>query len=133
MIRRGGPMWPPPLPGAGARPSKKRLALLGPTIHFAATPRPRPTARFPAATQGRPYRGIPSIQHKPDKHHRKSIRLRGYDYAQPGAYFITICTYYRERLFGDVIDEEMRLNPAGEMVQRRWIESLNKFPLLALD
>ncbi|MFM7909799.1 MAG: transposase, partial [Microcystis sp.] len=29
----------------------------------------------------------------PEKHHRRSIRLRNYDYSQPGAYFVTICTY----------------------------------------
>jgi len=39
------------------------------------------------------------MQYNPDKHHRRSIRLQGYDYSQPGIYFITICTQNRERLF----------------------------------
>ena len=38
-------------------------------------------------------------QYNPDKHHRQSIRLRGWDYTTPGAYFITICTCRRENLF----------------------------------
>ena len=33
---------------------------------------------------------------------RRSIRLKGYDYTQPGAYFITICTHERAHLFGQV-------------------------------
>lgn len=50
------------------------------------------------------------MTYDPQRHHRRSIRLRGYDYPQPGAYFITICTYERELLFGDVVDGEIRLN-----------------------
>lgn len=38
-----------------------------------------------------------------DKHHRRSIRLKGYDYAQPGAYFVTIATHDREALFDDPV------------------------------
>jgi len=52
------------------------------------------------------------------RHHRRSIRLKGYDYRQPGAYFITICTQDRVYLFGEVVDGKMRLNDAGQMVQR---------------
>ncbi len=39
------------------------------------------------------------MKYNPDKHHRRSIRLQGYDYSQPGIYFITLCTQNRERLF----------------------------------
>ena len=52
-----------------------------------------------------------------EQRRRRSIRLRGYDYAQPGGYFVTICTQGRACLFGEVVDGEMRLNYAGEMVQ----------------
>ena len=38
-----------------------------------------------------------------DKHHRRSIWLKGYDYAQPGAYFATIVTHDRETLFDDPV------------------------------
>ena len=52
----------------------------------------------------------------PDIHHRRSIRLPGYDYAQPGAYFVTICTQDRISFFGDVVEGVMHLNNAGRMV-----------------
>jgi len=49
----------------------------------------------------------------PQKHHRRSIRLQGYDYAQSGAYYVTIVAWHRERLFGEVVNGEMRLNKFG--------------------
>jgi len=55
-----------------------------------------------------------------ERHHRRSIRLKGYDYAQPGAYFITICTQDRACLFGEVADGEMRLNEMGQVVCECW-------------
>ena len=48
--------------------------------------------------------------------HRQSIRLRGYDYSQAGAYFITICTYQKECIFGEVVDCQMHLNKVGCIV-----------------
>ena len=60
------------------------------------------------------------MAYNPDKHHRRSIRLRGYDYSQPGAYFITICTHDRDCLFGDVIDGVMDLTPYGRIVSDEW-------------
>jgi len=51
------------------------------------------------------------------KHNRRSIRLKNYDYSQAGAYFITICTQDRECLFGEIIDDKMILNDAGEIIQ----------------
>ena len=56
-------------------------------------------------------------------HHRRSIRLPGYDYADAGAYFITICTHGRACLFGQVVDGEMRLNALGEIVREEWEKS----------
>ena len=56
------------------------------------------------------------------KYHRRSIRLKGYDYSQAGAYFITICTQNRECMFGEIADGKMVLNPAGEMIQTVWDE-----------
>ena len=56
-------------------------------------------------------------------HHRRSIRLPGYDYTAAGAYFITICTQGRECLFGQVVDGEMRLNAPGEIVRAEWEKS----------
>jgi REP element-mobilizing transposase RayT len=56
----------------------------------------------------------------PGHHHRRSIRLKGYDYSQPGTYFVTICTQERACLFGWMVDGKMLLNDAGRMVQTVW-------------
>lgn len=58
----------------------------------------------------------------PQKHHRRSIRLKGYDYSQEGAYYVTIVTWRREFLFGEIVDQEMLLSPYGEIVQKWWEE-----------
>ena len=58
--------------------------------------------------------------HNPQKHHRRSIRLQGYDYSQEGLYFITICCQDRAHLFGEVADGEMILNRYGELAQKEW-------------
>lgn len=60
------------------------------------------------------------MTYDPSKHHRRSIRLKGYDYSRVGAYFVTVVTQGRECLFGQVMDGEMRLNDAGRMVQAVW-------------
>ncbi len=67
------------------------------------------------------------------KYHRHSIRLAGYDYSQPGVYFITICTRDRESLFGDRNDFQIRLNECGRVVQACWMEIPVHFPNVALD
>ncbi len=69
----------------------------------------------------------------PEKHHRRSIRLKGYDYSQPGAYFITICTKNRKFLFGNVINGKMILNDAGQIAQKCWLEIPNHYPNVILD
>ncbi len=56
-------------------------------------------------------------RYDPDIHHRCSRRLKGYDYSQAGAYFMTVCTQNRECLFGHILDGEMVLNDAGRMVE----------------
>ena len=62
------------------------------------------------------------MNYNPDIHHRRSIRLKGYDYAKPGLYFITICTQNRLPLFGEIKDGGMILNDAGMMVKTIWNE-----------
>lgn len=66
-------------------------------------------------------------------HHRKSIRLRNYDYSQAGAYFITVCTQNKECLFGDIIDDEMQFNDAGRIIQLMWNEIPMHYPQVELD
>lgn len=56
----------------------------------------------------------------PKKHHRRSIRLKGYDYTSPGAYFITVVTYQRECLFGEIVNGEMVLNDYGRVADEFW-------------
>jgi len=67
------------------------------------------------------------------KRHRRSIRLKGYDYSQEGAYFLTVCTQGRLRLFGDIIAGEMELNAAGRMVRTEWDALPQRFPTAELD
>ncbi|HND96341.1 MAG TPA: hypothetical protein PLH49_11295 [Chitinophagaceae bacterium] len=64
----------------------------------------------------------------PQKHHRHSIRLKGYDYSQEGAYYVTIVTWQREFLFGEIVNQEMMLSPYGEIVQKWWGEIPVHFP-----
>jgi len=66
-------------------------------------------------------------------HHRRSIRLPDYDYTQPGAYFVTICTFQMQNLFGDVVGGEMQLNQAGLIVRETWMQLANQFPNIHLD
>jgi putative transposase len=69
----------------------------------------------------------------PNRHHRCSIRLRGYDYTQPGAYFVTICTQNRACLLGQMIDGAMVLSDAGRMVQTVWDEIPVHYAGVAID
>ena len=70
---------------------------------------------------------------RPDIHHRRSIRLLGYDYSQEGAYFITVCTHNRECLFGEIVDGNVVLNDAGRNAQQCWQEIPSHFPQVVLD
>jgi putative transposase len=68
------------------------------------------------------------MPYDPNRHHRRSIRLKGYDYSQAGAYFITLCTQERACLFGRVMNGEMRLNDAGRMVLAECSRLTERFP-----
>ena len=72
-------------------------------------------------------------RYDPDKHHRRSIRLKEYDYAQPGAYFVTVCVQNRQCLLGTIMDRRMRLNEAGQMIQSWWNRLSDKFPTIETD
>ena len=60
------------------------------------------------------------VKFDPQKHHRRSIRLKGYDYASAGAYFVTIVTWHREMLFGEVVNGELKLNKRGKIAEECW-------------
>lgn len=68
----------------------------------------------------------------PQKHHRRSIRLKRYDYSSEGAYYVTIVAQGRECLFGEIVDGEMILNEYGEIVQKWWDEIPIHFPNVEL-
>jgi putative transposase len=72
------------------------------------------------------------MKFNPDIHHRRSIRLKGYDYSQAGAYFVTICTYDRECLFGDIVDGKMRMKQFGHIVAAEWIRTAELRPEIEL-
>jgi putative transposase len=59
----------------------------------------------------------------PKIHHRRSIRLKGYDYTQSGAYYITVVTYQRQYFFGEVVNGEMRLNELGQIAHNEWFKT----------
>ncbi len=67
------------------------------------------------------------------RYHRRSIRLNGYDYAQGGAYFVTVCAWRHQFLFGDVVDNEMHLNEIGNIIKACWNEIPYHFANVALD
>ena len=64
---------------------------------------------------------------------RRSIRLPYYDYSNPGMYFVTICSFGRECLFGNIINGQMQLNNTGEILQKIWHELPERFPNIELD
>ena len=68
----------------------------------------------------------------PQKHHRRSIRLKGCDYSQPGAYYVTIVAWYRECLFGEVVNKEMVLSKFGLVAKQQWEKLPKRFPNIEL-
>ena len=72
-------------------------------------------------------------KYNPKIHHRKSIRLKGYDYSQAGFYFVTICCQHRACLFGGIVDGAMILNDAGKMVINEWLKLKKRFKNIELQ
>jgi putative transposase len=66
-------------------------------------------------------------------HHRRSIRLRGYDYSRPGAYAVTICAHLKQPVFGDIVEGKTVSNEVGQMVQDEWEQMPNQYPGCGLD
>ncbi len=69
----------------------------------------------------------------PQRHHRRSIRMKGYDYTQPGAYFVTVVAYGRQIIFGDVIDGVLQLNEFGFLVETEWRRLWQRFDWVVTD
>jgi len=73
------------------------------------------------------------MKYNPDKHHRKSIRLKNYNYSNIGAYFITLCAYNRESLFGDVQTGKIILSQFGQIIYNKWNQIPKHFQNVQLD
>ncbi|MEA2063891.1 MAG: transposase [Gemmatimonadota bacterium] len=67
------------------------------------------------------------------KRERCSPRLQDYDYTTPGVYFITVCTYKHQCVFGKVLDGQVRLNKIGNVVMEHWREIPEHFQNVELD
>ena len=72
-------------------------------------------------------------KYNPLIHHRRSIRLKGYDYSQAGLYFITICCDGRKYRFGNIENNEMILNELGNIAYHEWVKLAERFPKFELD
>ena len=68
-----------------------------------------------------------------EQHHRRSIRLKDYDYSQEGAYFVTICTHGKECILGHIIDGRVELSPIGHSVYGYWLQIPKHFEAVQLD
>ncbi|MEK7396838.1 MAG: transposase [Candidatus Poribacteria bacterium] len=73
------------------------------------------------------------MKYDPNEHHRRSIRLKDYDYSQSGAYFVTICTYKKQCLFGGIINGKAELTEIGMIAERCWRDISNHFQNVSLD
>lgn len=58
-----------------------------------------------------------------NKYRIESARLKHWDYASAGWYFITICARGKECFFGEIVDGEMELSPIGEIVAEEWLKT----------
>jgi len=67
-------------------------------------------------------------KYDPNVHHRRSVRLYGYDYSETGSYFVTICTHEQTPLFGKINNGEMQLNSYGRIANKHWMSITSQFP-----
>jgi putative transposase len=73
------------------------------------------------------------MTYKSEIHHRRSIRLRNYDYSQAGAYFVTVCAWNRECLFREIKNGDTFLNELGDIVMKCWDLIPTHFPHVEID
>ena len=72
-------------------------------------------------------------KYDPHKHHRRSIRLKDYDYASAGCYFVTICVRGGECLLGKIVDGRIVLNEFGRIAQESWFWLADRYDYISLD
>ena len=73
------------------------------------------------------------MTYNPDKHHRKSIRLKEFDYTQAGWYYFTIVVQDRECLLGEIENGKIILNNCGEIIEAAWLKIPELRPYVELD
>ena len=73
------------------------------------------------------------MKYDTEKHHRRSIRLKDYDYSHPGAYFVTICVNNKECLFGEILEGNLRYSKIGIVAGEVLIKTVNSMRLMQLD
>ena len=73
------------------------------------------------------------MSHDPERYHRRSIRLPGYDYTTPGAYFVTLCVHDGACVLGGVVDGEVTLTEEGRIVTACWVDLPNHYPHVRMD
>ena len=61
--------------------------------------------------------------YNPEEHHRRSIRLKEYDYSEPNWYYLTICTHDKKNLFGEIKNGKMIMNDFGKIVNEEWLKT----------
>jgi REP element-mobilizing transposase RayT len=74
-----------------------------------------------------------TTRYNPEKHHRRSIRLKGYDYAQSGAYFVTLCVQDRMCVLGDIVRNAMVFSDWGRIVAQSWTWLRDQYAYVDLD
>ena len=74
-----------------------------------------------------------TVRYDPNHHNRRSIRLRGYDYSQAGAYFITICTKEWKCLFGEIEGNKSMFNHVGRIIADSWEWLSTQYGYVDLD
>ena len=73
------------------------------------------------------------VNYDPHRHRRQSIRLKDYDYSQPGKYFVNISTRNRECIFGGVRDAEVELSPLGRIATEDWMSMPHHYQHISID
>ncbi|MEN6304024.1 MAG: transposase [Armatimonadia bacterium] len=71
--------------------------------------------------------------HRPSLPQRRSVRLQAYDYRSQAVYYITICSADKQRIFGEIVNDQMRLNGVGGCVDEAWLQTADKRPSAELD
>jgi len=69
----------------------------------------------------------------PSTHHRRSIRLREYDYSWAGWYYVTVCAHKIECVFGEVVEDQMQLSRVGKIIEAEWLRTPGIRPGVELD